>query len=108
MFSSFVKKSIKKCNSKEDYIRIRELLNVYGFKKFYWEMEQINTFKNGYITSNPFTEMILGIDEKEQEFIDLGDFILITCNYNKSHKLLTPKNLNWKYFNILTLDRDCL
>lgn len=105
MFSDYI--DLKQCSSKGDYIKMREYLKDYGIDKFYNEMENKNVFKNECLVEidNPFVKMIKNLSNKEQEFIDIGSYILITCNYNKKHKLLTPKRLDWKSFNVLTLDK---
>ena len=96
MFKSLVKGNIR---SKEDFIRIRKLLSKYGVNKIY---DEISYFENGAITKkDPFARMIHG--ELLEQFIDLGDFILITSPDNPNHKLLTPKILDCTKFNILTL-----
>ena len=105
MFKQRVKNNIQKCNTCRDYIKIRNMLNDYGIEKFYLESD---IFENYHIKTNNniFAKMIVGEcdEEKAKQFKHIDEnFILITSPENNSHKLLTPKTLEWETFNILTL-----
>ena len=96
MFKTLVKGDIK---TKEDFIRIRKTLSKYGANKLY---NEIPYFENGFTSmKDPFARMLAG--ELLDQFIDFGDFILITPPDNPYHKLLTPKIREWQKFNVLTL-----
>lgn len=111
MFRSLVKQNLKKCNNLEDYTKMKSLLHDYGIQKFYNNMENLGVFKERKIhpINNPFAQMILG--EKRNEFIDYDyydvypnkNFILIDHPSKSCHKFLSPKNLDWETFNVLTL-----
>ena len=95
-FKSLIKGDIK---TKEDFIRIRKKLSKYGVNKLY---DEIPYFENGFTsTKDPFARMLAG--ELLEQFIDFGDFILISPPNNPDHKLLTPKIREWQKFNVLTL-----
>lgn len=99
MFKSLVRKRMKTCWNSQDYIQIRELLKQYGVEKIY---QEIDCFENGKTSKkDPFARMICG--ELLDQFVDIGDFIIVTPPNNPYHKLLTPKILEQEYFNILTL-----
>ena len=111
MFKKIVKNKFNKCNTKEEYIQIRNELKEFGVENFYLEMENVGIFKDGYINhqNNPFAKMVLGIN---REYVEIGFKDEDECNFicinsppyeNQKHKFISPKILEWDTFNILTL-----
>ena len=104
MFSKIIRRKFKKCCTVEDFLSVRKELEKYGRERFYRDMVSERVFKKKEIENfnNPFAQMLCG--EKTEQFLEIGDFLLINSLHNKRHKFLTPKTFEWETFNVLTLN----
>ena len=110
MFKRKIKEKNRTCNTKEDFLEIREELKRFGIANFIWDMENLKIFSNGIINkkNNPFAKLIEKYDNdirKKRDFTNNEDYIMVSSIYDEKHKLLIPKSFDWETFNVLTLSK---
>lgn len=127
MLSKKILTIIRSCQTKNDYLLMRNLVRKYGINNFKKEMQELGWFKDNIITSelhpfNPFSRIITGKTENPcKDIIDNKNFMILKnrdesddnwqsndpqwlgkASMSKNHKFLCLKSLEWSTFNILT------